>query len=334
MIVKVLILFLLIIINGVFSATEMAFLSLNRYELNKELKRNKKKAKKIVALLNDSSTFLSAIQIVITLSGFLASAFAAEGFASEIADTIHISWLSTEALINILIVIITIILSYFTLVLGELVPKQIGLANSKKIAFVMVNPLYLIITFFKPFIMILGASTNFLLKILRIYRKKEEEEEELKGTIVEANLEDLEKKMLLRVFEFNDTTVEKAMTRRENVVTIDLHDSRNRIMEIIRSTKYTRFPVTENGEVIGIINIKDFLIHRNPNFELKNYVRKIEVIPHDMIIDDAFLLLNQKYEPIAKVMKDGIWVGIVTLEDIIEEVIGNVFDEYDSENEF
>ena len=143
---------------------------------------------------------------------------------------------------------------------------------------------------------------------------------------MEANLEDLEKKMLLRVFEFNDTTVEKAMTRRENVVTIDLHDSRNRIMEIIRSTKYTRFPVTENGEVIGIIN--------NPNFELKNYVRKIEVIPHDMIIDDAFLLLNQKYEPIAKVMKDGIWVGIVTLEDIIEEVSGNVFDEYDSENEF
>ncbi len=331
MILKICVLALLVFLNGIFSATEIAFLSLSRYELNKEMKRKKKKAYRIVKLLNDSSTFLSAIQIVITLSGFLASAFAAESFASEIAEWMNPTWIGKDVLTNILVVLITLVLSYFTLVLGELVPKQIGLAYSKKIAFMMITPIDIVITIFKPFIFILGASTNFLLKVLRVRQKKGEEEEEIKSTIVESNLETLEKKILLRVFAFNDTVVEKVMTPREEVVTIDKKDSREQILKIIKATKYTRFPIMNQGEVIGVINIKDFLIHRNQNFSLNDYIRKIETISYDTIIDDAFLLLNRKYEPIAKVMKNGQWIGIVTLEDIIEEVVGNVFDEYDNE---
>ena len=332
MFIKIIILILLIVVNGIFSATEMAFFELNTYELHKELKKNNKKAKRILSLLEDSSTFLSAIQIVITLSGFLASAFAADSFAREIAMLISPTWISMEALINILIIVITVILSYFTLVFGELVPKRIGLTYPKKISYFMVNVLYAIIFFFKPFIIILRSSTNFILKLLRIENKEEEVEEEIKSNILDANLEELEKKILLNVFEFNDTTVETAMTSRENVVVLDIHDSKEKVMDTIKKTKYTRFPIMENGKIIGVLNVKDLLLKKKMFFSLKNYIRNIEEIPYDMIIDDAFFLLNRKHVPIAKVVKNDNWVGVITIEDIIEEIIGNVFDEYDKED--
>lgn len=317
--------------NGVFSATEMAFLSINKYELSKKLRKKDKKARRVLSLLNDSSTFLSAIQVVITLSGFLASAFAAESFASEIASTLSLNWISIETLTNILIVVITIILSYFTLVFGELVPKKIGLSYSNKIAFLMVNWVYGIIFFFKPFIWILGTSTNAVLKLFRIPKKQKEHEEDIKSSIVESDLESLEKKLLLRVFDFNDTTVEKVMTKKEEVVFLRLEDSKETVLQIIRETKYTRFPVLSHGEVVGILNIKDIILRKEQEFNIQNWLRPILSIPADMIIDDAFLFLNQKYEPLASVVKDHQWIGIITLEDIIEEVIGNVFDEYDLE---
>ena len=155
MVIKIILLLILILINGIFSATEIAFLSINKYNLSKEIKKKNKKAIKIAELLNDSSTFLSAIQIAITLSGFLASAFAAESFASELSNIINISFLAKDTLTSILVIIITIILSYFTLVLGELVPKKIGLAYSDKIAFKMVIVVDIVIKVCKPFIFIL-----------------------------------------------------------------------------------------------------------------------------------------------------------------------------------
>lgn len=178
---KIIVLIILILINGMFSATEMAFFELNTYELNKDIKNKNKKAIRIFNLLKDSSTFLSAIQIVITLSGFLASAFAADSFAREIAYAINPTWISMDLFINILIIVITIILSYFTLVFGELVPKRIGLTYPKAISYFMVNILYVIIFFFKPFIFILGSSTNLILKLLRIEKRKKKRKRKLKA---------------------------------------------------------------------------------------------------------------------------------------------------------
>ena len=169
MLIKLILLIILIIINGIFSATEIAFLSINKYKLNKEIKKDNIKAKKILDLLNDSSTFLSSIQISITLSGFLASAFAAENFASELSEILNINFLTT----NILIIIITCILSYFTLVFGELIPKKIGLAYSEKISYSMVNIINITIIIFKPFILILKNSVNFFSKLLNIKQKED-----------------------------------------------------------------------------------------------------------------------------------------------------------------
>ena len=331
MLFKVIFLIVLVVVNGIFSATEMAFLSLSKYELNKELKKQNKKAPQILKLLDDSSTFLSAIQIAITLSGFLASAFAAESFASEIADILTISFLSKEALTTILIVLITMILSYFTLVFGELVPKRIGLTYSKKIAFSMVGVIEFVILLFKPFIVLLRASTELMLKILRVNKAEENNEDELKNSILSADLEDLEKKLLLNVFEFNDTTVNKVMTKKEDVIYLDIDADSDDVMNAIKETKYTRFPVVYNDEVVGVLNIKDLLVHHAKSLNIKEYMREIDSLNYDMIIDDAFLYLNSKYEPIAKVMKNGKWIGIITIEDIVEEIIGNIFDEYDED---
>ena len=331
MILKIILLLILIFINGIFSATEMAFLSINKYKLNKEIRKKNKKALKIAELLKDSSTFLSAIQIAITLSGFLASAFAAENFASELSEIISISFLSQETLTNILVIVITIILSYFTLVFGELVPKKVGLAHSDKISFYMVDIIYIVIKICNPFIIILRTSTNFIIRLLKVEKKKNNIEDDIKNSITDSNLEELEKQILLNVFDFNDTIIEKVMTPKKDVITIDINSSKTEILNIIKRAKYTRFPIIDNKKVIGVLNVKDLIIKHNEIFNLKDYIRRIVTLKHNMIIDDAYLYLNSNYEVIAMVEKNNEYVGIITLEDLIEEIVGNIFDEYDQE---
>ena len=333
MILKILVLIILILVNGIFSATEIAFLSINKYKLNKEVKKGNKKALKIVNLLNDTSTFLSAIQVAITLSGFLSSAFAAESFASELASKINISILSQNTLTTILIVIITIVLSYFTLVFGELVPKKIGIANPDKISYFMVDIIYTVIWFFKPFIKILTLSTRLIEKLFRIEKQTKEMEDELKDTIIDSNLEELEKKLLLNVFEFNDVTIKDVMTPINKVISINVNDTPEEMFTKISKSKFTRFPIEKNGKILGILNIKDIILGKDKDFNIYKYLRKVEKLESKTIIDDAFMLLNGNYEAMAIVKENGEYIGIVTIEDIIEHILGNVFDEYDQNQE-
>ena len=331
MLIKILVLVILILFNGIFSATEIAFLSINKYKLNKDIKNNNEKAKRIAQLLSDQSTFLSAIQVVITISGFLASAFAAESFAGELASMIKINFMSTETLTTILVVLITLILSYFTLVFGELLPKKIGLAYSYELSFKMIKPITIVIKIFNPIITLLKKSTEFFVKILKI-KKEVVEEDTLKDTITDSNLEELEKKLLLNVFEFNDVTVKEVMTPKKDVISLDIDDSNEVLKNKVRKSKFTRFPVTKNNEIIGVLNIKDLIVNET-NHEFKKNIRKVTKIKSDTILDDAFMLLNNAYEPIAIVEENKKYVGIITMEDIIEHIIGDIFDEYDKEKE-
>ena len=331
MLIKILVLVILILFNGIFSATEIAFLSINKYKLNKDIKNNNEKAKRIAQLLSDQSTFLSAIQVVITISGFLASAFAAESFAGELASMIKINFMSTETLTTILVVVITLILSYFTLVFGELLPKKIGLAYSYELSFKMIKPITIVIKIFNPIITLLKKSTEFFVKLLKI-KKEVVEEDTLKDTITDSNLEELEKKLLLNVFEFNDVTVKEVMTPKKDVISLDIDDSNEVLKNKVRKSKFTRFPVTKNNEIIGVLNIKDLIVNET-NHEFKKNIRKVTKIKSDTILDDAFMLLNNAYEPIAIVEENKKYVGIITMEDIIEHIIGDIFDEYDKEKE-
>ena len=331
MLIKILILVILILINGVFSATEIAFLSINKYKLNKEIKNNNKKAKRIAELLLDQSTFLSAIQVVITISGFLASAFAAESFAGELASMIKLSFMSTQTLTTILVVVITLILSYFTLVFGELLPKKIGLAYSYQLAFKMVNPINTVIKIFNPIIILLKKSTELFVKLLKI-KKEVVEEDTLKDTITDSNLEELEKKLLLNVFEFNDVTVKEVMTPKKDVISLDIEDSNEVLKNKVRKSKFTRFPVTNKDKIIGILNIKDLIVNEHTR-EIKKSIRKVTKLKSDTILDDAFMILNSSYEPIALVEENKEYIGIITIEDILEHIIGDIFDEYDKDKE-
>ena len=331
MLIKILILIILILINGIFSATEIAFLSINKYKLNKEIKNDNKKAKKIAELLSDQSTFLSAIQVVITISGFLASAFAAESFAGELASMIKLSFMSTQTLTTILVVLITLILSYFTLVFGELLPKKIGLAYSYKIAFKMINPINTVIKIFNPIIILLKKSTELFVRILKI-KKEVVEEDTLKDTITDSNLEELEKKLLLNVFEFNDVTVKEVMTPKKDVISLDIEDSNEVLKNKVRKSKFTRFPVTNKDKIIGILNIKDLIVNEQTR-EIKKSIRKVTKLKSDTILDDAFMILNSSYEPIALVEENKEYIGIITIEDILEHIIGDIFDEYDKDKE-
>jgi len=328
MIFKILILIILIVVNGIFSATEIAFLSLNKFELKKEIKNNNKKATKILNLLNDSSTFLSAIQIAITLSGFLASAFAAENFASELSSVINISFINKTTLTNILVILITVILSYFTLVFGELVPKKIGMAYSKKISFTMIGPIEIIIKIFKQFINILKSSVDYIIKIFKIKKAIQKDEDEIKNNIEDTELEKLEKNLLYNVFEFNDTTIKEIMTKKKDVIAIDTNEETSSIIKKLKKYKYTRFPVTKNGEMIGLINIKDMIINYKQNQNIKDNIRKLISLESNTIIDDAFLLLRSKHEVMAQVTENNKFIGIITIEDIVEELVGEIYDEY------
>ena len=331
MLIKILILVILILINGIFSATEIAFLSINKYKLNKEIKNDNKKAKKIAELLSDQSTFLSAIQVVITISGILASAFAAESFAGELASMIKLSFMSTQTLTTILVVVITLILSYFTLVFGELLPKKIGLAYSYKLAFKMINPINTVIKIFNPIIILLKKSTELFVRLLKI-KKEVVEEDTLKDTITDSNLEELEKKLLLNVFEFNDVTVKEVMTPKKDVISLDIEDSNEVLKNKVRKSKFTRFPVTNKDKIIGILNIKDLIVNEHTR-EIKKSIRKVTKLKSDTILDDAFMILNSSYEPIALVEENKEYIGIITIEDILEHIIGDIFDEYDKDKE-
>ena len=334
MLLSVLLLVILIFVNGMFSATEIAFLSINKYELRKEVKKGNKKAKKIIKLLEDESEFLSAIQIAITLSGFLASAFAAESFAGEIALMIGDSFLPINVVENILVVVITLILSYFTLVFGELVPKKAGLAASKRISFAMVDVINFVILVSKPFIWVLTGSTNLVCKMFGIKKKITNYEDELKGSISDSSLDELEKELLLNVFNFDDVTISDVMTEKRKIYFVNENMKKEEIYKVVKKSGYTRFPVlNDDDQVVGILNVKDLIVNRTDTFDLKNHIRKAIKLKSDMIVDDAFLLLNSKAEGMAIVMDGNEFVGVVTLEDILESVVGNIFDEYDKKEE-
>lgn len=329
MLIRVLLLIILIIINGVFSATEIAFLSINKYSLKKKIEKGDKKALKILNLLNDSSTFLSSIQIAITLSGFLASAFAADSFASELANMINLSFLSKSTLTTILIILITMILSYFTLVFGELVPKKLGLAYSNKIAFSMVLVIDIVIKVFKPFIIILKNSMDLVLNLFKVKEEIKNEEESFKENLEDIELEELEKNILFNTFKLDDTLVRDVMTKYEDMIYIDVLDSKEEIVNKLKTYKYTRFPLVENNEIIGLINIKDMVInHNKENKSIKKYMRKMVTIDSEMIIDDAFLFMKSNHEVMALVIEKEEVIGIITIEDIVEELVGEIYDEY------
>lgn len=338
MFLSIILLIILIGINGIFSATELAFLSLDKIKLKQDIESKNKKAIAIDKILSNPSSFLSTIQIGITLAGFLASAFAADYFAEYLLNIINIPFLSPDILETILVIIITIILSYFTLVFGELVPKRIAINYSHQVAYTFVGLIKFVNYIFYPLIKLLTLSTELICKLLKIKQNEDKlTEEDVKKMILlgkdEGVVEEKEKDYILNIFKFNDIEVSQVMTPKKDVVILNINDDLKKNILKIKESKYSRFPVYDDtkDKIIGIINVKDIILEHKENdkIDLKKILRPATHFNYNEKIDDVFRFMQEENESLCLIYKEDKFIGIVTIEDAIEEIVGNIYDEYD-----
>lgn len=333
----------LILLNAFFASAEIAIISLNKTKLEKLSEEGDKSAKRLLKLTEAPANFLSTIQIGITLAGFLGSAFAADNFASLLANWVYndLKWqaISYSVINTFSVILITIILSYFTLVFGELVPKRIAMQKPYKVAKFASKVISAIAIIMKPVIWFLSFSTNLILKIFRYKTEAEEEnvtEDEIKMMVdlgeKKGTVEENEKKWIENVFEFNDTIVREIMTPSRDVKYVLLDNSRKEIEEMIRETGFSRYPVckTNLNDVVGVLNIKDYFL--NQDKKIKDLVRPAYFVPETTLCDDLFHNLQKTKNGIAIIVDEyGTTTGIITTEDLLEEIVGNIYDEYDEE---
>ena len=342
------ILIILILLNAFFAATEIAFISLNDAKIAKQSKDGNKKSIQIYKMLKEPSKFLATIQIGITLAGFLSSAFASDAFANRLAPLLYnlFPTISLEIYKAISIIIVTLILSYFTLVFGELVPKRIAMKNSEKIANFSIGIIRYISFVTFPFVKLLTLSTNIISKIFGVGEQEEEtvteEEIRMMVDVGEENgvIEEQEKEMINNIFEFNDRTVSEIMTPRTDIFAINISSDLSETIQLLDDYKYSRIPVYEDSvdEIIGILYIKDLMkfLSSNEKFKLKSLIKPAYFVPTSKMIDDLFKELQKSKQHICIVLDEyGGTAGLVTMEDILEEIVGNIFDEYDDiENDY
>ena len=344
MFTQIITLAILILLNAYFAATEIAFISLNDAKIEKESKEGNKKAKNILKMLKSPSKFLATIQIGITLAGFLSSAFASDAFADKLAPILN-SWLpflSLETWRGISIILITIILSFFTLVFGELVPKRLAMKYYEKISYATIGVIRGISIITAPFVKLLTFSTNMVSKVFGVGEAEEETvtEEEIKMMIDEGEekgtIEIGEKQLLNNVFEFNDIIVSEVMTPRTDMYAIEINSNMEETLDEIDELKYSRIPVYENNidDIKGILFVKDILkpLKDHKNINVRELIREPYFVPESKEIDELFKEMQQNKVQLAIVIDEyGGTAGLITMEDIIEELVGNIFDEYDEE---
>ncbi len=344
MFTQIIVLIILILLNAYFAATEIAFISLNDAKIEKNAKEGNKKAKQILKMLKTPSKFLATIQIGITLAGFLSSAFASDAFADELAPVLNnlIPSVSIEVWRGISIVIITIILSFFTLVFGELVPKRLAMKYYEKISYATIGVIRAISIITAPFVKLLTFSTNIVSKLFGVGEAEEEvvTEEEIKMMIAEGEekgtIERGEKQLLNNVFEFNDIIVSEIMTPRTDMYAIDINKNLREMLDEIDEFKYSRIPVYNESidDIEGVLFVKDILkpLKDNEEIDIRKIMREPYFIPESKDIDELFKEMQQNKVQMAIVIDEyGGTAGLITMEDIIEELVGNIFDEYDEE---
>ena len=342
MLTQILVLVILIGLNAFFAASEIAFISLNDNKIEKQAKEGNKKAKQIQKMLESPSKFLATIQIGITLAGFLSSAFASDTFAGLLAPNLNnLIPIGIEAWENISIIIITIILSFFTLVFGELVPKRLAMKNYEKIAFGTIVIIRAIAIVTAPFVKFLTLTTNAISKLFGVGENEQEivTEEEIKMMVDQGEengtIEEEEKELINNVFEFNDITVSEIMTHRTDIFAVDVNMSGEEVLQKIieDDCKHSRIPVYEEtiDEIIGILYVKDLIKNVNKkSFKIKNIMKEAYFVSQSKLINELFRELQKNKKQIAIIVDEyGGTAGLITMEDILEEIVGDIYDEYD-----
>lgn len=335
----------LIAVNALFAATEIAVISLNETKVRRMAEGGDRKAAKMLRMVTEPTGFLSTIQICITLAGFLGSAFAADNFSDKLVNWLindcGVSGVSPSALDTISVIIITLVLSYFTLVLGELVPKRIAMKRSESIARAVSGLMIAMTAALRPIIWLLTVSTNGVLRLCGIDPEdnaEEVSEEEIIMMLDEGeeagSIESGEKELIKNVFSLNDTTAEDVMVHRSQVTFLRRDDTRDALLNKIAESGYSRFPVYgENiDDIVGILYAKTYLTaqSRGERCEMKDFLMPPRFVHASTHINRILLDMQREHAHMAVVVDDyGGVIGIITLEDILEELVGEIWDESD-----
>lgn len=332
----------LIFLNAIFACAEIAVISMNEAKLNKLVSEGNKKAKALQRLSENPSQFLSTIQIAITLSGFLGSAFAAGNFAEMLTNWLLAIGIANEGNVGIYdsisVIFITLILSYFTLVFGELIPKRIGMRKSEGIALALAIPLNFISKIFKPIVWFLTISINCVLKIIGIDPNQSDGDEGEENIIMMADMssekgliDKEEQQMIRNVFEFDDLSVGEFDTHRTEVEFLWDSDNIDEWDKIIKGSFHKFYPICGESadDIIGVLNIREYfkLVDRTKENVMKKCVNPAYFIPETLKADVLFKQLKKTKNQFAIVLDEyGGVEGVVTIDDILEQLVGDFND--------
>ncbi len=337
----------LIALNAIFACAEIAVISMNDVKLSKLSQSGDKRARRLEKLTDQPARFLATIQVAITLSGFLGSAFAAENFSDVIVD-----WLvslgvgiSPDVMNTLAVILITIVLSYITLVFGELVPKQVAMRNSEKLALGISGLISFVSKAFAPIVALLTLSTNGILRLFGIDPNAVEEEvseEEIRMMVdvgsEKGTIDSEEREFIQNVFDFDNLSIEDIITHRKDVTFIDTEDEDSVWEETIKGTGYTYYPVCEGSadQVVGILNTKKYFRLEDKSREsiMENAVFPAYFVPETLMADALFRNMKKEKVGLAVVLDEyGGMSGIITIKDLVEELVGDLEDDIVSEEE-
>lgn len=342
----VILLIALIGCNAFFAMSEIAVITFNDAKLKLLAENGDKRAIILKRLTSDSSKFLATIQVGVTLAGLLSSAVAADTFSEYVVALFARTQIAPSVVKMISLILITVLLAFVNLVFGELVPKRIAMNNPEKVSFSVARILLVVSVIAKPFVALLSATTNGVLRLIGIDPNKQNNEvteEEIRMMIdvgeERGTIEEDEKEMLHNIFEFDDTTAGDIMTHRTEIEGLDINASLDEAIALSVKTGHSRIPVCDGSldDIVGILNIKDLLnfVGTRPNeFKISDYLRKVMYVPESSRCKDIFEDLRRRHLQLAVVVDEyGGTAGIVTMEDILESIVGNIQDEYDHELE-
>ena len=334
-----------ILLNAFFAGSEIAFLSLNQIKLSKQAEEGDKAAARLLVLVENPNRFLSAIQVAITLSGFLGAAFGTENFSGYLADFLVDVGLPLSPSVAgvIAMVVVTIIISFFSIAFGEMVPKRIAMQKPDMWARMALGTVKAISLVFAPMMWLLDVTTNGTLKLLGMKTKADDgaaSEEDIRLMVENSGeqgaIAQEEQQWIENVFDFGDMVASDVMTPEPDVTAFSIDETPENIIQAIQETGLSRYPVYDEdiNDICGVLNARDFLLNmqaKNPK-PIKGLLRRAYFVPESVHADQLFKdMQSQKHHFAIVVDEYGGTAGVVTMEDLLEEIVGNIYDEFDPE---
>lgn len=336
-VMEIIIIIILILVNGFLSMSEMAVVSARKSKLETDAKKGSKSAKAALELADNPDNFFSTLQIGITLIGILTGLFSGEAFAADLSVYVaKISFLSPYAYM-ISKALIVILVTYLTLVIGELVPKRLGMAKAESIAKFIAKPMMFLSKLAYPLVWILAKSSALISNVLGLNNTKDSPvtEEEIKAMMKESlndgELDEAEHDIVERVFDLGDRKISSIMTHRSELVTLDINDTKETLIAKIEGNLYNTYPVVSGklDNIVGFVNLKAlFVAVQKDDFSLKNIVTKTFYLPENMNLNKALEFFKKERIKSALITDEfGCVVGIVSLKDIMEAIVGEMLEE-------